>query len=264
MKKLLIFFLSLINLTGLHGQLNEPSLATPENIRIAALQGSCDLKIIKEKLTYANKAESLNLNELETSFKKLYKECSLIINSPGLVELNEETWVNNMIQEILTLKQDDETRNCFNQTIIHLKGFKEIQCPKRKTIILEDFYKNMQSCSDQFSQKIALSHLDAAILRWEYDPKIENCNNKYRTIMLKNIPEEQENLAREFQHVYETCFPSQKITFEQSMKNIRNMINTLKSHPQGPYCLETLLNFQTAYQKAQTENEKKNSKKLLL
>ena len=60
----------MINLTGLHGQLNEPSLATPENIRIATLQGSCDLKIIKEKLTYANKAESLNLNELETSFKK--------------------------------------------------------------------------------------------------------------------------------------------------------------------------------------------------
>lgn len=262
MKKLLVFFFSCAYLTNLLGQTNKDfQTNNDEKIKIAKLHGFCDVQIIKKKLIYANKTENLDLNELEASFKKLYEKCSLIINTPGLPQLTEKTWTNNMIKEILTLKQDDETRNCLNKAMIKLQDIKEIQCEKNKAIIIKDFYNYIDNCLDQYSQKIALSHLDAEILRWKDNHTMKICDHTLNTIMLKNIPEEQENLEQEIQHFYKRCFPDQKIKFEQYIKNIRDMINVLKSDSQMTYCLENFLKFQAAYEKAQTEDKKNELKK---
>lgn len=148
MKFFFLLLASFISLQNLQAHINQQNLTHTDKIKLAQLHGSYKIKITKEKLFYANQ-ESFDHHQLSLSLKKFYAEFS-----PILLNFNESEWIEKTTQEILALQKNHEARNCFNQAFISLKKVKDTCLQSEKNQLLQEFYKNLELCFEQYKKMI--------------------------------------------------------------------------------------------------------------
>jgi len=227
-------------------------------IKASSLQATCTIKIMKEKLSYANKEKGFNPEEFSSTFKKLYDECNTIINSPEQPKLSENAWLNKNFREIDTLQKDDETRTCFNQAISQLKQLKDSTTQEEKDCIISLFFKNAEDCSHRYALKISLPHLEAQIERWESSKDKYLYDFSIFSTFLKHTPQEQDDLEKDLQKLYSAHVNS--ITFEEFADNMKKKINAIKKDQNGRQCLQDLIHFKSAFNAVQTSQDKESLK----
>jgi len=235
--------------------------STVEKIQYAALQGKCTIKIIKEKLTYANDPASLqeqtNIQKIAVQLKRIYDECHTIINdsnnSPEQPTLSAQEWIGKSLREIYILQQDFTTRNCFNQAINELKS---VQATSSNNV--HSFFQALQDCSYQDALNVSMPHLEAAIERWEQEKEKYVCDFKIFDLLVKdNVQEDQiiESLKNiHAQYNIQTDFD----TFAQDIQNKRDSI---QQNPAKKECLQAILQFKSIYDTTNTTKEQEILKK---
>lgn len=146
MKKIFLCILNFISLQNLQGYINSKTLTHTDKIKMAHLQGLYKIKITKEKLFYANQ-ESFDYDQLSLSLKKCYAEFS-----PILINFSESEWIEKTTQEILDLQKNHDERNCLNQAFINLKKVKNTCLQSEKNQLLQEFYKKLELCFEQYKK----------------------------------------------------------------------------------------------------------------
>lgn len=264
MKKFQLFFLAIfIAIDSLAANSDQPQQQIHEKNQAAGLQATCTIRIMKEKLSYANKQKDFDPNETVSTFKKLYDQCTTVINSPQnspeQPNLSEQAWINKSFREISSLQQDDETRNCFNQTIMQVKQLSQAPTPDEKNAIIKTFFQNAENCSYQHALRVSLPHLEAQIQRWENNKENQLYDFELFSLYLKHTPDEKDDLQEDLQRLYQAHVT--KITFDQFADNAQHTIALLKQDPTGRPCLENMIKFKAIYDAAQTAENKDNLKK---
>lgn len=264
MKKFQLFFLAIFLATdSLAANSNQSHQQIHEKTQAATLQATCTIKIMEEKLSYANKQKDFDPNETVATFKKLYDQCATVINSPDnnpeQPNLSEQAWINKSFREINSLQQDDETRNCFNQAIIQIKQISQASTQDEKNAIIKTFFQNAENCSYQHALRVSLPHLEAQIQRWENNKETQRYDFELFALFLKHTPDEKDDLLQDLQQLYEAHVT--QITFDEFTDNMKHKISLIKKDSSARNCLENIVKFKSAYDTTQTDEEKINLKK---
>ncbi len=261
MKPLQLFFFSILMLAQVINANIQQDMQP--KIKAASLQATCTIKIMQEKLSYANKEKNFDPDEFASIFKKLYDECNAIINnpdnSPKQPNLSENDWINKSFREIKTLHQNNETRYCFNQAVSKLKQLAQASTEDEKDIIIKSFFKDAEDCSYQYALKLSMPHLEGQITRWENNKDNYRHNFNIFSTFIKHTPHEQDDLEADLQKLYTARVHS--ITFEEFADNMKNDIARIQKDQNGRQCLQDLINFKSAYDAIQSSQAKEDLKK---